>query len=174
MTARAGAGPLRRLIVVRHAKSAWPVGVPDHERPLAPRGRRDAPAVGRALAEAELAALCVRDGIGVIPYSPLAGGFLTGKYRRGQPLPKSQRADRSKRYMTDQGLAVIDELDRLAKAHRATIAAVALAWQLTRPAVTAPIIGANTVAQLHDLLPAGDLALSGDDVAALDRVSDGT
>ncbi|MDX2605994.1 histidine phosphatase family protein [Streptomyces caniscabiei] len=53
MTARAGAGPLRRLIVVRHAKSAWPVGVPDHERPLAPRGRRDAPAVGRALAEAD-------------------------------------------------------------------------------------------------------------------------
>ncbi|ULR49145.1 SixA phosphatase family protein [Streptomyces deccanensis] len=53
MMARAGAGPLRRLIVLRHAKSAWPVGVPDHERPLAPRGRRDAPAVGRALAEAD-------------------------------------------------------------------------------------------------------------------------
>ncbi|MEU6537241.1 histidine phosphatase family protein [Streptomyces sp. NPDC047000] len=53
MTARAGAGPLRRLVVLRHAKSAWPVGVPDHERPLAPRGRRDAPAAGRALAEAD-------------------------------------------------------------------------------------------------------------------------
>lgn len=46
-------GPLRRLVVLRHAKSAWPVGVPDHERPLAPRGRRDAPAAGRALAEAD-------------------------------------------------------------------------------------------------------------------------
>lgn len=53
MTARAGAGPLRRLVVLRHAKSAWPTGVPDHERPLAPRGRRDAPAAGRALAEAD-------------------------------------------------------------------------------------------------------------------------
>ncbi|WP_371581864.1 histidine phosphatase family protein [Streptomyces sp. NBC_01314] len=53
MIARAGAGPLRRLVVLRHAKSAWPVGVPDHERPLAPRGHRDAPAVGRALAEAD-------------------------------------------------------------------------------------------------------------------------
>ncbi|MER6633032.1 histidine phosphatase family protein [Streptomyces sp. NPDC000987] len=53
MIARAGAGPLRRLVVVRHAKSAWPAGVPDHERPLAPRGRRDAPAVGRALAAAD-------------------------------------------------------------------------------------------------------------------------
>jgi len=51
--ARAGAGPLRRLVVLRHAKSAWPAGVPDHERPLAPRGLRDAPAAGRALAEAD-------------------------------------------------------------------------------------------------------------------------
>ncbi|MER6424564.1 histidine phosphatase family protein [Streptomyces sp. NPDC001137] len=53
MIARAGAGPLRRLVVLRHAKSAWPAGVPDHERPLAPRGLRDAPAAGRALAEAD-------------------------------------------------------------------------------------------------------------------------
>ncbi|MGX1542340.1 SixA phosphatase family protein [Streptomyces adustus] len=53
MTARAGAGPLRRLVVLRHAKSAWPEGVSDHRRPLAPRGRRDAPAAGRALAEAD-------------------------------------------------------------------------------------------------------------------------
>ncbi|MEU9336348.1 histidine phosphatase family protein [Streptomyces sp. NPDC048290] len=54
MTARAGTGPLRRLVVLRHAKSAWPEGVPDHDRPLAPRGLRDAPAAGRALAEADL------------------------------------------------------------------------------------------------------------------------
>ncbi|GAA2546161.1 histidine phosphatase family protein [Streptomyces levis] len=53
MIDRAGAGPLRRLVVLRHAKSAWPVDVADHERPLAPRGRRDAPAAGRALAEAD-------------------------------------------------------------------------------------------------------------------------
>ncbi|GAT81318.1 phosphohistidine phosphatase [Streptomyces sp. F-3] len=53
MTARAGAGPLHRLVVLRHAKSARPEGVADHDRPLAPRGRRDAPAAGRALAEAD-------------------------------------------------------------------------------------------------------------------------
>ncbi|MEU9208042.1 histidine phosphatase family protein [Streptomyces sp. NPDC048415] len=53
MIVPAGAGPLRRLVVLRHAKSAWPAGVPDHERPLAPRGRRDAPAAGRALAGAD-------------------------------------------------------------------------------------------------------------------------
>ncbi|WP_432136869.1 MULTISPECIES: SixA phosphatase family protein [unclassified Streptomyces] len=51
--ARAGSGPLRRLVILRHAKSAWPEGTPDHGRPLAPRGRRDAPAAGRALAEAD-------------------------------------------------------------------------------------------------------------------------
>ncbi|MFE2298056.1 SixA phosphatase family protein [Streptomyces sp. NPDC059445] len=54
MTVRAAGGPRRRLVVLRHAKSAWPDGVPDHERPLATRGRRDAPAAGRALAEADL------------------------------------------------------------------------------------------------------------------------
>ncbi|MBR8640380.1 histidine phosphatase family protein [Streptomyces tuirus] len=53
MNDRTGAHPLRRLVVLRHAKSAWPVDVADHERPLAPRGRRDAPAAGRALAEAD-------------------------------------------------------------------------------------------------------------------------
>ncbi|MFE1442541.1 SixA phosphatase family protein [Streptomyces sp. NPDC058739] len=57
MNPRTGAGPLRRLVVLRHAKSAWPEGVPDHERPLAGRGRRDAPEAGRALAEAD----CVPD-----------------------------------------------------------------------------------------------------------------
>ncbi|MGW0092669.1 SixA phosphatase family protein [Streptomyces sp. NPDC003328] len=53
MITRSPAGPLHRLVVFRHAKSAWPAGVPDHERPLAPRGRRDAPAAGRALAESD-------------------------------------------------------------------------------------------------------------------------
>ncbi|NEB01164.1 histidine phosphatase family protein [Streptomyces sp. SID13726] len=54
MTARTGAGPLRRLVVLRHAKSAWPEGVRDHERPLGPRGHRDAPEAGRVLAESDL------------------------------------------------------------------------------------------------------------------------
>ncbi|MCH0562542.1 MULTISPECIES: histidine phosphatase family protein [unclassified Streptomyces] len=53
MTGRAGGGPMRRLVVLRHAKSAWPEGTPDHERPLGPRGLRDAPAAGRALAAAD-------------------------------------------------------------------------------------------------------------------------
>ncbi len=129
--------------------------------------------VHRGEYEAELAALCDREGMGVIPYSPLAGGFLTGKYRKGQPLPESQRAGRAKEYMTDQGFAVIDALDAVAKSHSTTIPAVALAWEMTRPAINAPIIGANDVAQLRALLPASELVLSADEAAALDAASVG-
>ncbi len=124
--------------------------------------------------ESALAGLCAREGMGVIPYSPLAGGFLSGKYRNGQPVPKSQRAGRVKEYMTDAGYRVIDALDGVAQAHGATVPAVALAWQLTRPAVTAPIIGANTPDQLAALLPASDLHLSAEEIAALDAASAGT
>lgn len=127
--------------------------------------------VHRTEYEAELAALCEREGLGVIPYSPLAGGFLTGKYRKGKPLPESQRAGRAKDYMTEGGFAVIDALDAVAKAHGATIPAVALAWELTRPMVESPIIGANTPAQLGGLIPAADLRLSSDEVAALEAAS---
>lgn len=123
--------------------------------------------------EAELAALCLREGMGVIPYSPLAGGFLSGKYRNDQPLPDSQRAGRVKEYMTDQGFRVIDALDAVAKAHNTTVPAVALAWQMTRRALTAPIIGANTPGQLAALLPASGLRLTADEVALLDAASAG-
>jgi aryl-alcohol dehydrogenase-like predicted oxidoreductase len=127
--------------------------------------------VHRSEYERDLMALCARERIGVIPYSPLAAGFLTGKYRKGQPLPKSQRAGRAKEYMTAQGFAVVDALEAIARGRGTTIPAVALAWQLKRDAVTAPIIGANTPDQLADLLPAADLRLSGDDIASLDAVS---
>lgn len=121
--------------------------------------------------EADLAQLCEDQLLGVIPYSPLAGGFLTGKYRRGHDVPKSERADRAKRYMTDKGFGAIEALERIASAHETTVAAVALAWTLRKPAVTAPIIGANTPEQLADLLPAGDLVLSPAEVSALDLAS---
>jgi aryl-alcohol dehydrogenase-like predicted oxidoreductase len=129
--------------------------------------------VHRGEYEAELAVICAREGTGVIPYSPLAAGFLTGKYRKGQPLPESQRAGRAKSYMTGQGFAVIGALDAVAQAHGTAVAAVALAWELTRPAIAAPIIGANAPAQLADLLPASDLRLTADEIASLDAASAG-
>jgi aryl-alcohol dehydrogenase-like predicted oxidoreductase len=123
--------------------------------------------------EAELAALCAKSRMGVIPYSPLAGGFLSGKYRKGQPLPNSQRAGRVKEYMTDAGFRAIDALDAVANAHNVSVPAAALAWQMTRPALTAPIIGANTPDQLADLLPASELRLTAAEVASLDAASAG-
>ncbi|MEX0683555.1 MAG: aldo/keto reductase [Dehalococcoidia bacterium] len=122
--------------------------------------------------EANKAAFCVEKDIAVIPYSPLEGGFLTGKYRKGEPMPKSQRSYDKRKFMTDEGFAVVDALDVIAQAHSTTIAAVALAWTLARPAVVSPIIGANTPAQLDDLLPAADLALSAGEIASLDKASE--
>ena len=121
--------------------------------------------------EAELAPLCEREGIGVIPYSPLAAGFLTGKYRPGQPPPKSARAGRVREYMNPPGFAAVEALAAVAAAHNTTLAAVALAWQMTKPAITAPIIGANSPEQLAGILPAANLALTPEEIATLDRVS---
>ena len=104
--------------------------------------------------ESKKMALCEANGIAVIPYSPLEGGFLTGKYKRGEKPPHSQRAGNAKHFMTDEGFTVIDALSEIADAKGVTVSAVALAWMLHKPAVTAPIIGANSPTQLADLLPA--------------------
>mgnify|MGYP001203512869 CR=1 FL=1 len=128
--------------------------------------------VRRAEFEAELAPACARFGVGVIPYSPLGGGFLTGKYRPSSPggAPDGPRAARIReRYVNDRGLAVLDALDAAAADHGATCAQVALAWLLAQPNVTAPIVGANTAAQLREILPGAQLAL---DAAALARLTE--
>jgi aryl-alcohol dehydrogenase-like predicted oxidoreductase len=75
--------------------------------------------------------------------------------------------------MTPQGMNVVDALEEIARERKTTPAAVALAWLLARPNVTAPIIGANTPAQLADLLPASGLKLSPTDIATLDSASEG-
>ncbi|MDP3767256.1 MAG: aldo/keto reductase [Dehalococcoidia bacterium] len=129
--------------------------------------------VHRSEFEGALEALCQREGLGVIPYSPLAGGFLTGKYRTDSPLPESQRAGRARQYMTDQGVRVIDALAAIASARATTLPAVALAWLLSRPAVTAPIIGANSPEQLAALLPAAALGLSDEERGSLEAASKG-
>lgn len=130
--------------------------------------------VHRAEFEEALEARCRQESLGVIPYSPLAGGFLTGKYRQGRPLPESQRSRRASRYMNDRGFAVLAAVEAVATARETTVPAVALAWLLTRPAVSAPIIGANTPEQLVDILPAAGLQLTPDETRALDAASAGT
>lgn len=122
--------------------------------------------------EAELRPLCLEQDIGVIPYSPLAAGFLTGKYRRGQPLPDSGRAEAVKnRYLNDQGYNLIDAIDGVAERHDVTPAQVSLAWLLAQPTISAPITSANNRQQWQELAPATDIELSADDVAELDEAS---
>lgn len=127
--------------------------------------------VRRADFERESEALCLDQGVGVIPYSPLQGGFLTGKYRRDSQ-PESVRAEGLKRFFTERNFDLIDLLESLGKAHNASVAQVALAWLLQRPAITAPIIGANTVEQLTDILGTLEVHLTAEDVQAIDEASD--
>lgn len=130
--------------------------------------------VHRAEFERELMPLCADQGLGVIPYSPLAGGFLTGKYRRGQPIPEGTRGQTSQRvksYMTEANFALIDRMEALGRERGLTIAQVALAWLLTNPVITSPIIGANSVAQLRESLGAVGQRLSPEEKLALDEAS---
>lgn len=128
--------------------------------------------VDRADFERELHPLCVQEGIGVIPYSPLAKGFLTGKYRRDQRLPESIRASGvERRYVHERGWRVLEAVDQVAQRHGATPAQVSLAWLLQRPAVVAPIVGANSPEQIRDSLRAAELRLDTEDVTVLDDAS---
>ena len=119
--------------------------------------------------ERELAPLCARHGLGVIPYFGLASGFLTGKYRSKADLRQSQRGEDVEAYLTDRGFKVLDALDAVSARHRATPAQVALAWLMTR--VTAPIASATSLKQLEDLVASARLALDPSDIAKLEAAS---
>ncbi len=125
----------------------------------------------RAEFERELMPLCKDQQFGVIPYSPLAGGFLTGKYRKGQPTPAGSRGEGSERIRqyaeSEMGQRVLEKLEAIGQARGKTIAQTALAWLLSNPVITAPIIGANTVQQLHEALGAAGYRLSAEEMRAL-------
>lgn len=114
----------------------------------------------RGAYEGELADLCARENLGVMPYFGLAKGFLTGKYRPGGAEGDSPRAARAREYLTDRGVATLGVLDEVAAAHDTTVAAVALAWLAAQPTVVAPIASARTPEQLADLLPMASLRLT--------------
>ncbi len=122
--------------------------------------------------ERELEPLCLEQGVGVIPYSSLGSGFLSGKYRRGADLPSTARAGGvQKGYMTDRGFTVLEAIDKVAVTVNATPAQVALSWLAHRPGITAPIASATTVAQLHELIGGIELRLDQEATAALDKAS---
>ncbi|MBV1799502.1 aldo/keto reductase [Siccirubricoccus sp. G192] len=122
--------------------------------------------------EADLLPLCREQGIGVIPYYALAAGFLTGKYRSEADLSKSVRGARSAaQYLNERGMRVLAALDAAAARLGATPTQVALAWQIARPGITAPIASITRPEQLQDLVRATALTLDRDAMAALDAAS---
>ena len=122
--------------------------------------------------ERELEPLCLEQSLGVIPYSSLGSGFLSGKYHRGRDLPKTARAGSvQKTYMTDRGFTVLEAVEKVAASAGATPAQVALSWLAHRPGITAPIASATSVAQLKELVGGIELQLDADARATLDRAS---
>ena len=127
----------------------------------------------RSFVEMELAPMCIHQGIGMVPYSPLAGGMLTGKYRRDQPLPESVRAaQNADTRFTEKNWNIIETLVDVAESAGQTPAQAAVNWLRSRPGVSAPILGANTPAQLRDVLAGLDHELDSDALARLNDVSD--
>ena len=127
--------------------------------------------VERPAFEAELEAVCTANHIGVINFYALASGFLSGKYRTEADLAKSPRGQGVKQYLNERGLGVLDALDAVAQRYGATPAQVALAWQIARPSITAPIASATSLEQLQGLVAATRLSLDADAVAVLNRAS---
>lgn len=122
--------------------------------------------------EDELEKVVVEHGLGVINFYALASGFLSGKYRTKADACKSARGkDVVERYLNDRGLGILQALDKTAEKHRATPTQVALAWQIARPSITAPIVSATSLRQLDDLAKAVTLKLDVADIELLNRNS---
>ncbi|RFA12545.1 alcohol dehydrogenase [Subtercola boreus] len=121
--------------------------------------------------EETLAPIAERENLGVVPYFSLASGFLTGKYRSKDDLGDSPRASGAAKFVTPQGLAIIDALDEIGRAHGVSITTTALAWLLAKPTVVAPIASASKLSQVADLVAVANVTLAPDEVATLDAVS---
>ena len=129
--------------------------------------------VERKVYEDELEPLCRAENIGVINFFGLARGFLTGKYRSEADLGKSIRGGGVKKYLEPHPMRVLAALDGVAAELKASPAQVALAWQMARPGITAPIASATGVSQLQELMGAARLVLSPAQIATLDAASQG-
>ena len=134
--------------------------------------------IGARDLEREIVPLAVDQKVAITAWSPLAGGFLTGKYRRGEPLPAgsrlSERTPAESAPLSDPDSAhdILDELGRIATERDATIAQVALNWVLRKPGITSLVIGATKPHQLVDNIKAVDWELTVEEVERLDKVSD--
>jgi aryl-alcohol dehydrogenase-like predicted oxidoreductase len=126
-------------------------------------------------AEYELVPVALDQGVGILVWSPLAGGLLSGKYRRGQDMPEGSRHltdwNEPPVHDEDQLYDIVDVLVEIGEARGVSAAQVALAWTLARPGIATVVVGARTEEQLADNLGAVDLALDDDERARLDEVS---
>jgi len=125
--------------------------------------------------EIELVPLCLDQKLGILPWSPLAGGFLTGKYRRGRTRPQGARRSNPEnqflRFDEEQGFDVIDVLDAIADEHDGTVAQAALNWLRAKPGVSSVIIGARNMEQLEDDLDCLRWELTPEEIARLDALA---
>ncbi|MEJ5065668.1 aldo/keto reductase [Erwinia sp. MYb375] len=122
--------------------------------------------------ESGLESVAKEHGLGVINYYSLASGFLSGKYRSKADAAKSARGQGVvEKYLNDRGLKIVNALVQVAEAHHASPAQVALAWQIARPSITAPIVSATSLAQVDELAKAAVLTLKDDDLRLLSEVS---
>lgn len=122
----------------------------------------------RAGYEQKLEGICVKNGLGVIPYFSLASGFLSGKYRSAEEAASRPRAGMLKKYFNERGTRILESLDEVAREVKAKPSQVALAWLMSRPGITAPIASATTVEQLKELVAATRLELP---KGAIERLS---
>lgn len=124
--------------------------------------------------EGDYLGMCDEYDLGVVPWSPLAGDFLTGEYERGAEPPEGSRAARdpdfARRYLTDANFDALDEVEAVADDVDATPGQVALAWLLRSDAVTAPVVTARTVDRLESNLAASDVSLTDEQFARLSEV----
>jgi len=120
--------------------------------------------------ERELIPMADTYGIGIIPWSPLAGGLLTGKYSRDEAPKGSRYEDMESARVSEAAFEVIDELAQLVQAKGCSMSQFALAWCMSREAVTSPIIGPRTAEQLEDNLKALDVDITDEDAETVDRL----
>jgi aryl-alcohol dehydrogenase-like predicted oxidoreductase len=169
------AGKVRAIGASNHTAARLREALDTSERLNLPRYETLQPLynlIDRQPYEAELEPLVRERGLGVINFFGLARGFLTGKYRSDADLAKSPRGDGVKAaYFNERGFRTLAVLDAVAAGLNATPAQVALAWQMARPGISAPIASATSVTQLRELMAAASLVLPAQALPALDRAS---
>ncbi|MGL4388273.1 MAG: aldo/keto reductase family protein [Brevinema sp.] len=126
--------------------------------------------------EKDILPTCIKNGIGVIPFSPLAQGFLSGKYRKGKEIPKDSRAANSKinefmqSYLNSENFDKIEKFISIATKKECTPSQLALSWLLQKPGITSVLIGASSPTQVEENIKAIDICLTKEDITELENI----